>query len=1181
MGESKSGSGIPFSLTTVVAVLTCLGGLLLATRTVRSDRPGSPAEMLAPGIGNQNVAARLWEDPLDWKTSQPQAGVSNAFDFLRAQILAHSSGTNRPGLLSVMIHGGPYSEDRESRLRSRFAIISALGESGYVPEDAEHVGAVEIPWPSVMDLNDGRLTNAEGIFYSRTNENNPKNNFSFSDNLQLSFEWYHSRNFNGGGSPSPRYILLLWLDENQFDDEYPLVRLSFLFDQLGINQATSYFQNVSLIGPRSSTTLQKMLPEYAQTNYDQFSPAIGKNMANVLRAVDVFSPTASAMDEALIADSSNAPPRAPVEKILTNFWFRSFHNFSATDAQLAGEALDELRLRQIDLSNPQKNLALISEWDTFYGRMMLLAFAAELEKFQTNYPSDLDFINVYRRDKSAWPANLIPFVYLRGLDGQTTKPVDASDENQDATDSSGDLHSLDNFKHGDPNQIKAQGQTQLDYFSRLGDKMQVIEKNLQRGGRGRLDAIGIVGSDVFDTLVILQILRPRFPDAVFFTTDLDARYSHPTEQEWSRNLIVLSGYGLQLNKSLQHRIAPFRESKQTAQFAATLAALGNANLSALNLVTPRRFEIGRGEAFDLSVNDGGFLQPRAQRKISLSPKDKIAIVAKIVALVALGFWLLSFFWRRVARLTLDAADFEIESLWFREEDIGGRAGVTQILQQIKKLAPHDPYAHWLWNLLQEQNPPLDFSGAEVSAVEVKNFLDFLNNVVLQQNGKIENISESNKLKNKTKLKLRKNKNYNTGIFPTSRMKWQRQALDELFTEILENEKINYAQHARRAGLEQYKLRHRQLIGYWLAGVALAIIFLVFLRSAFNDGFLNPRGEPFYFLAGISIWPTEIIRLIAFALAAFFIINSHVSLRESIFDLTRRFRLSLTPEKNSKLTLRLPGSSRPQTFVDADTLWEQYQQLGKFLPRLARVLPILGIYFLMCFLIMSLGTLPYSPVRGIVAAHWNQILLLASVLSFIFLAFWIVDETSLCRWFIERLSQSPTRHSESSLKFFAKQRGLDEKHVDLTVLSEWIDIQLIAELTARVGKLVYFPFIIFFFLLLARNNWIERWTWPFSLVIIFGLNLTLAAASMIILRNAALKARETSLKNLRAQVAAADQDAAPSPRANQAAVGHRLLNEIESLDTGAFAPIWENPVIGAILIPSGGSVLIELLANLFH
>jgi hypothetical protein len=1181
MGDSKSGSSLPFNFTTVIAVLTLLGGLFLATKTVRSDRPSTSATTTSQSIGNQTVEARLWEDPLDWKTNQPQASVSNAFDFLRAQILGHTSGTNRPGLLPVMIHGGPYSEDVESRIRSRFAIISALGESGYVPEDSEHVGAVQIPWPTVMDLQDGRLTNSQGIFFAPANEPNSNNISAFNGSLSLSFEWYFSRTFNGGGTPSPRYILLIWLDENGFDDQYPLVRLSFLFDQLGVNRATNYFEKVALIGPRSSATLQKMLPEYEKNNYEIFSPEIGANISNVLRAVDVFCPTASAMDEALVADSSNAPPRQAVEKILTNFWFRSFHNFCATDAQLAGEALDELDLRKIDLRTPQKNLALISEWDTFYGRMLLLAFAAELSKFQTNYPSDIDFIKNYRHDKSVWPVNLIPFVYLRGLDGQTTKPLDASDENHQAADSSDDLSSLNNFKRGDPTQIKAQGQTQLDYFTRLGDQMQTMEKNLQNRGRGHIDAIGIVGSDVFDTLVILQVLRPRFPDAVFFTTDLDARLSHPTEQEWSRNLIVLSSYGLRLNNHLQHRIAPFRESKQTAQFAATLAALGNTNLSALNFVPPRRFEIGRGQAFDLSVSDGGFLQPPVQTKRPISRMGKIAIAAKIIALVALGFWLLSFFWRRVSRLTLDAAQFESESLWFREEDVGGRAGVTQILQQIKKLAPHDPYAHWLWNLLQDQKPPITFSGEEVSAQEVKNFLDFLNNVVLQQNGKIENISESNKLKNKTKLKLHKVKNPSTGIFPASRMKWQRQALDELFTEILENEPINHAQHARRAGFEQYQLRHRQRIGYWIAGAISGIIFLIFLRSAFNDAFFNPRGEPFYFLAGISVWPTEILRLLALALAIFFVVNSHVSLRESIFDLTRRFRLALAMKKLGKLKLRLPVMSAPQSVVDADALWEQYQELGRFMPRIARVLPILGIYFLLCFFIMSLGSAPYSPVRGTVSAHWNIFLLLASVLSFIFLAFWIIDETSLCRWFIERLSQSPTRHSESSLKFFAKQRGLDEKHLDLTILSEWIDIQLIAELTARVSKLVYFPFIIFFILLVARNNWIDRWTWPLSLVIIFGLNLTLAAASLIILRNAALKAREASLKNLRAQVAAADQDAAPSPRANQAAVGHRLLNEIESLDKGAFAPIWESPLIGAILIPSGGSVLIELLSNLFR
>ena len=54
----------------------------------------------------------------------------------------------------------------------------------------------------------------------------------------------------------------------------------------------------------------------------------------------------------------------------------------------------------------------------------------------------------------------------------------------------------------------------------------------------------------------------------------------------------------------------------------------------------------------------------------------------------------------------------------------------------------------------------------------------------------------------------------------------------------------------------------------------------------------------------------------------------------------------------------------------------------------------------------------------------------------------------------------------------------------------------------------------------------------------------------------------------------------SPEANQAAVGRKLLDELQSLDKGAFAPFWQSPLIGAILIPSGGSVLLELLAYLF-
>ncbi|MDB6023678.1 MAG: hypothetical protein JWQ04_3535 [Pedosphaera sp.] len=41
---------------------------------------------------------------------------------------------------------------------------------------------------------------------------------------------------------------------------------------------------------------------------------------------------------------------------------------------------------------------------------------------------------------------------------------------------------------------------------------------------------------------------------------------------------------------------------------------------------------------------------------------------------------------------------------------------------------------------------------------------------------------------------------------------------------------------------------------------------------------------------------------------------------------------------------------------------------------------------------------------------------------------------------------------------------------------------------------------------------------------------------------------------------------------------KLLNEIKDLNTGAFAGFWGNPVVGALLFPSGGMALIELITS---
>ena len=102
--------------------------------------------------------------------------------------------------------------------------------------------------------------------------------------------------------------------------------------------------------------------------------------------------------------------------------FASFHNFAATDAQFAAEVFDELDLRGVHLMEKSDHVVLISEWDTFYGRMLSLTYSAELAVRQHLAPSRATFVDrvTSRRDSPAiLPKNFHSFVYLRGLDGQT------------------------------------------------------------------------------------------------------------------------------------------------------------------------------------------------------------------------------------------------------------------------------------------------------------------------------------------------------------------------------------------------------------------------------------------------------------------------------------------------------------------------------------------------------------------------------------------------------------------------------------------------------------------------------------------------------------------------------------------------------------------------------------------
>ena len=134
-----------------------------------------------------------------------------------------------------------------------------------------------------------------------------------------------------------------------------------------------------------------------------------------------------------------------------------------------------------------------------------------------------------------------------------------------------DKDSKDNAKsRPDPRtKDRAEGQSQFDYLNRLGDQIQQLDAELRRKNRRGIEAVGVLGSDVYDKLLVLQALRPLLPNAWFFTTDLDALLLHPGAQTLTRNLLVASSFGLQLGSDIQGEIPPFRSGYQTAQFLTT------------------------------------------------------------------------------------------------------------------------------------------------------------------------------------------------------------------------------------------------------------------------------------------------------------------------------------------------------------------------------------------------------------------------------------------------------------------------------------------------------------------------------------------------------------------------------------------------------------------------------------
>jgi hypothetical protein len=522
----------------LVLLLLAAAGTYFVTHQVplEGNRPPTSETYIREQGRVQDVESRLWQDPFaavaerlakaeltpEKCKNDPNGELA---DHCRSPLSRHFDAP--PIVVVASVSGAPYSEDHEFRRRARYAILAGFSQEGLTPENPQRIGFY---WPGAAATFETRLPQA------------------------VPFEWFRS---NDGKDTR---VLLLWFDEDVLD-ERPLKQFDEFFCRSlasGTYRNPTPWSRATILGPEQSSTLWSMAKESGEdwTN---------RHCAEAIRPhFFVYSAT--------VADANVIPAdfRSSCNSSCLSDYFEqkhvNLHRMTATDDALARTIRDELARRGV-VNEPSKDrsshVVLVSEWDTFYGQSLpgsiagCLAATASRENDAKKHNGCAEIDRGFRHSYS----------YLRGLDGQmpnvdglgSAKAAKGSDAKQDANNQDKEKDGNKFWSSAKPND-RAEGQGQFDYLRRLGDEVQELDAELRATKGNHIEAVGILGSDRFDKLLLLQALRPILPEAVFFTTDLDALYLSPTALPYTHNLLIASSFGLRLRPDLQCGVPPFRSS---------------------------------------------------------------------------------------------------------------------------------------------------------------------------------------------------------------------------------------------------------------------------------------------------------------------------------------------------------------------------------------------------------------------------------------------------------------------------------------------------------------------------------------------------------------------------------------------------------------------------------------------
>jgi hypothetical protein len=607
--ESRSSFASPIPL---IAAALLAAGVLVKNAPLETARPAGDGHGTSLSqIGYQDVEARLWQDPFavravalpprDLRQQRNPARDDPQHSPEKLSQLVDRALEQDPNLeiVGAMVFGRTYAEDAEMRRRARYAVISGLHKSGYEPDNADGLGYAWMP-SEVRETADLGARLPEIVPY----------------------EWFTKT------ERGTNRLLLVWIQEEALGDK-PIRALNRLAEKL----ICSYRESLASAAPARvrAVRIAEAAKECVERMSKRILRVVGPSGSGTLEAIrdelgtrfshEYRPPERSVLIELNSAGATIANRHIPGLAILERAERDDFadsapmhykillRRLATTDDKLAGALADELvTLRGLadpkpgvgdDGRNRCGTVVLISEADTNYGRIL----GGELDRAIRNRC----------QEEGKEPPRVLRTSYFRGLDGLVSAPTkadDAASGSKDREKGSAGKSAGDDVQLLAGQRERAEGRTQLDYLRRLGAELVDLDEGERRAGRSGIKAVGILGNDVYDKLLILQALHRTLPHATFFTTDLDARLLHPDQAAWARNLVVASGYGLSLRDSLQAGVPAFRDSYQAGAYFATLTALHYPIQAALATKAGKwfdraqLFEIGRTRPVELTRGNG-------------------------------------------------------------------------------------------------------------------------------------------------------------------------------------------------------------------------------------------------------------------------------------------------------------------------------------------------------------------------------------------------------------------------------------------------------------------------------------------------------------------------------------------------------------------------------------------------